>query len=496
MLNYVVFDNQIKVWWDYIKLQKDKVYSVFLDGKKLDEIKETNFSFKNLKPNTSYKIAIQIGDEIVGKDIVKTNKRKKRINVTKAPYNAVGDGKTLNTASIQKAIDDCKEGECVFIPKGVYLSGALFLHSDMELLLDKKAVLQGTSNPDDYPKIASRFEGIEDECYSSIINVGVMDKTKGYTCENVVIRGGTIFGGGNALRKNIIEKEKAFFQELYRKTGATEQEVLSNYDYNFTFPGRKRGRCMQVSNTRNFILADCICGMSPSWNLHFIYSKDIITCGCQVLSHGIANGDGWDPDSSINCILFDTILDTGDDCVAIKSGKNPEGNEINRSCEHIKVFDVVANGGWGVAIGSEMSGGVNDVKLWNLNMKKTSVGFYIKAPIERGGYVKNVELKNSSAPRVSISQKSMYNPSGDDATTPSVVENITLEDLYLGGIDYFDSGKHDWFAISIDSKDDYKGLINNVSISDILLNRRNLKPNQEFYFKNVSGIKLKNIKSK
>ena len=493
MLNYIVFDNQIKVWWDYIKLDKDKAYSVFLDGKKIDEIKTTNFSFKKLKPNTSYEIAIQIGDKIIGKDVVKTHKRKRRLDVTKAPYNAVGDGKTLNTASIQKAIDYCKEGECVFIPKGVYLTGALFLHSDMELLLDKKAVLQGTSNPDDYPKIASRFEGIEDECYSSIINVGVMDKTKGYTCENVVIRGGTIFGGGNELRKNIIEKEKAFFQELYRKTGATEQEVTANYEYNCIFPGRKRGRCMQVSNTRNFILADCICGMSSAWNLHFIYSKDIVTCGCQVLSHGIANGDGWNPDSSINCVVFDTVFDTGDDCVAIKSGKNPEGNEINKPCEHIKVFDVVGNGGWGVAIGSEISGGINDVKLWNLNMKKTSVGFYIKAPIERGGYVKNVELKNSIAPMVNISQKSMYNPSKEHALVPSMIENITLEDLFLGGMDYFDSGKHDWIAICIDSKDGYEGLIKNISISDMTLNRRNLKPNQEFYFKNVSGVKIKNI---
>ena len=496
MLNYVIFDNQIKVWWEYIKLEKNKEYAVFLNGEKQAEITATNFSFKNLTPNTSYEIEIRVDDEVLGKDVIKTSKQKRKIDVTKSPYNAVGDGKTLDTEHIQKAIDDCAEDECVFIPKGVYLTGALFLHSDMELVLDDNAILQGTSNPNDYPKIPSRFEGIEDECYSSVINVGTMDKTKGYTCKNVIVRGGKIFGGGNELRKNIIEKERADFLDAYRKTGATEKEVLANYEYNVIFPGRKRNRCMQVSNTQNFILADCICGMSSSWNLHFIYSKDIITCGCQVFSHGIANGDGWDPDSSVNCVLFDTVFDTGDDCVAIKSGKNPEGNIINKPCENIKVFDVTGNGGWGVAIGSEISGGINDVKLWNLNMKKTSVGFYIKAPIERGGYVKNVELKNSSAPRVSISQKSMYNPSGDDATTPSVVENITLEYLYLGGIDYFDSGKHDWFAISIDSKDDYKGLINNVSISDILLNRRNLKPNQGFYFKNVSGIKLKNIKSK
>ncbi len=492
MLNYIIFDNQIKAWWEYIKSDKIKKYVIFFNGKEVAKTTATNYSFKNLTPNTEYKIEVKLGDIVIGQDIVKTKKEKRKIDITKPPYYAVGDGKTLNTETLQRAIDDCGKDECVYFPNGEYLSGALFLHSDMELLLDEGATLQGTTNHQDYPKIPSRFEGIEDECYSSIINVGEMNNAKGYTTENVVIRGGKIFGGGVELRKNIIEKEKIVFQEIYRQKGASEQEINSNLVCN-TLPGRKRGRCMQVSNTKNFILVDCECGMAPSWNLHFIYSKDIITCGCKVLSQGVSNGDGWDPDSSDNCILFDTVFNTGDDCVAIKSGKNPEGNQINRPCEHIKVFDVVTNGGWGIAIGSEMSGGINDVKLWNLDLKKSRNGLNIKAPIERGGYVKNVRFMNSISPLVKISQESIYNPSEKDSDVPSKIENIILQNLYLGGIDYFDSGNYLWSAISCISASDKLDLIKNIYISNIKLNKRKFIPNQEFYFKNVLGVTIKNI---
>ena len=78
--------------------------------------------------------------------------------ITDNPYHAVGDGKTMNTERIQKAIDECPAGGQVYIPAGVFLTGALRLHSDMELYLEKGAVLQGTQEPKDYlPRIRSRF---------------------------------------------------------------------------------------------------------------------------------------------------------------------------------------------------------------------------------------------------------------------------------------------------------------------------------------------------
>ena len=128
--------------------------------------------------------------------MVRTPKRKRRIDITQAPYLAKGDGKALNTAAIQQAIEDCKEDEMVYVPAGTFLTGALTLHDHMELYLEEGAVLQGSSNPEDYlPRIPSRFEGTERECYQSLLNLGVMDHRAGCTSEDVLIRGkGTISG--------------------------------------------------------------------------------------------------------------------------------------------------------------------------------------------------------------------------------------------------------------------------------------------------------------
>lgn len=492
MLNFVLFDNQIKVWWNYTSLTESQNYQVFLNDSLVATVKSTNYSFKNLSPNTQYKVKVILSGEIIGESEVFTKPEKEKIDITKPPYNAVGDGKILNTRNIQKAIDNCKENQCVYFPKGTFLSGALFLHSNMEILLDDNATLQGSTETKDYPKINSRFEGIEEECYASLINTGSLDHTKGYNCKNVVIRGGSIFGGGEVLRKNIIEQERTILQRQLLEQGESLDYVNSNLVKNI-FPGRKRGRCMQISNTDNFILADCVCGMSPSWNLHFIYSNNITTCGCQVLSKDISNGDGWDPDSSTNCILFDTIFDTGDDCVAIKSGKNPQGNEINKPTKHVRVFDVKALGGWGIAIGSEMSGGVEDVKVWNADLRKSLSGFTIKAPSERGGFVKDVGFYNAIVPTVNVSQAFVFNPSTKKADKPPVIDNIHLKDLYVGGIDYFDSGKHTQFAINVHGSEDKEIPIKNVKIENIRLNRRNFNPYQEFYFDNVENVEISNI---
>ncbi len=499
MLNFIVFDDQIKVWWEYRRLTKKQQYSVYFNGEKIADTTATNYSFKNLQADTSYKIKVQIESEnqtkLVGEQEIKTLIKKNVIDITKFPYNAIGDGKTLNTSAIQTAINDCTENDCVYIPSGKYITGALFLHSDMELRLADDAILQGSESYADYlPKIHSRFEGTEDECYASLINTGVLNHKEGYNCKNIIVRGGSILGGGQALRLSIIENERIELQKQLRSEGAPEEEVTS-WRNTYIIPGLKRGRLMQISNTQNFILADCTCGMAPAWNLHFIYSDNITTCGCKVISKDISNGDGWDPDSSTNCICFDTFFDTGDDCVAIKSGKNPEGNAINRPTEHVKVFDCSSAGGHGICVGSEMSGGVNDVQFWNCDAYNTFSGIYLKAPTQRGGYITNFSVRNCRTSKIKVEQ--IYyamNVGSKDALKPSFISNILYEDIELNGLDiYWDERREKCYAISLLGSD-YEGYgITNVTLRNIKMNHRALIPNQVLFFKNAKNVTIENI---
>ncbi len=94
-----------------------------------------------------------------------------------------------------------------------------------------------------------------------------------------------------------------------------------------------------------------------------IYCDTVTTHGIAIHPRGIDNGDGWNPDSSRNMMIFDTIFDTGDDCIAIKSGKNPDGNLVNIPTENVRIFDLQMLGGNGMAIGSEQSGGVDGVYM-------------------------------------------------------------------------------------------------------------------------------------
>ena len=327
--------------------------------------------------------------------MVRTPKRKRRIDITQAPYLAKGDGKALNTAAIQQAIEDCKEDEMVYVPAGTFLTGALTLHDHMELYLEEGAVLQGSSNPEDYlPRIPSRFEGTERECYQSLLNLGVMDHRAGCTSEDVLIRGkGTISGGGRLLAERMMAAERERLKEYIHSLG---DKVLECENAN-TIPGRARGRPIQICNAKNVRITGLTLQNGPGWNVHMIYSEQIVTDHCIFRSEDIWNGDDWDPDSSSDCTIFACTFYTGDDSVAIKSGKNPEGNEIGRPCSHIRIFDCICAYGHGITMGSEMSGGIEDVVIWDCDLGNSLYGLEIKGTKKRGAlclrYLKNASLR-------------------------------------------------------------------------------------------------------
>lgn len=499
MIYSVLFDNQIKIWWEYNFLDKYSCYRITKDN---DEYftKDTHFSFKNLTPETEYNFRVSLVNEEgivlkeIGTSVFKTLKAKNVIDVTKSPYNAVGDGVTLNTTGLQNAINDCTENDLVYIPNGVYLTGALDLKSNVELRLEENAVIQGTSNEKDYlPMIASRFEGMNGPAYRSLLNTGVLDHTNyGYSCENIRIYGGKIVGGGEKLRKNQIDAQKT---SILKENGL-DNDINPPAFYSRILPGRRRGRLIQFSNTKNILIADCDLGNGPAWNIHPIYCDNFTICDCKVFSHAISNGDGIDPDSSTNVIVFGINFDTGDDFVAIKSGKNKEGNEIARPSDNIKIFDCTCSDGHGIAIGSEMSGGVSNVTAWNCNFLKASVGISIKTNRVRGGFIKNAKFYNFKVRRFTLSNYAINND-GEPALLPPTVENIHYEDILVCGINRstptedFGNKYSAGDAIRICGGEGY--VPKNISLKNITLLHRAVIPYQIFIAKDVENLSLENI---
>ncbi len=450
-LNYRATDTEIIFYWDKPEQAgADAVYEAILDGEEEQLLSCTHCTFTGLKPDTQYRAQVCLmpeegsdgTPEFLGEMQCRTAISKRRIDVTKEPYLAAGDGVTLNTQALQKAIDDAGAEDQVYLPAGKYLTGALNLHSNMELYLEKGAFLQGTESREDYlPQIPSRFEGYERECYRSLLNLGKMDHNAGYNCENVVIRGkGTIYGGGAALAKDIAASEQERLKEYIASLG----DQIKEYERPETIANRARGRLINMSNCQNIWIHGLDLGYGASWNVHFVYSDSIVTDHCRFHSQGVWNGDGWDPDSSTNCTCFDCEFFTEDDSVAIKSGKNPEGNEIAKPTRNIRVFDCVTHLGHGLCMGSEMSGGIEGIRIWDCEMGPTWSGIEIKATKKRGAYVRDVVVRDVTASHIMLHSVG-YNDDGIGAKEPPVFEDCHFERMYLLGR-YLDNngGHNEW----------------------------------------------------
>ena len=481
LLDYRATDTEAEIFWD-LPLDADPDCEYLVVNNSADETiktRKTHASLSGLTPESQIDISVYIvypdkradhknDPVLLGQFSLQTAKTKKKIDITAAPYNAVGDGKTNNTDAIQAALTDCDKDSFIYIPAGTFLTGALNVHSDTEIYLEEEALLQGTENPEDYlPKIWSRFEGHEMECYRSLLNLGELDHDADYNCKNVVIRGkGSIMGGGAALAKAIARTEGERLRDYIASLG----DKIKEYEKPETIASRFRGRLINMSNCQNIWIHGLTLGYGPAWNLHFIYSDNIVTDHCIIKSEGIWNGDGWDPDSSTNSTIYACDFYTEDDSVAIKSGKNPEGNVINRPTKHIRVFDCITNFGHGLCIGSEMSGGVEDVRLWDCEMGPTWSGIEIKATKKRGGYVKNILVRDITASHIQMHSVG-YNDDGEGSKVPPLLSDCHFERMHLLGR-FLDNnaGKNEWHdcpSILLCGFDVPGYEIKNVSFKDI-----------------------------
>ncbi len=498
-INYLTTESSITIFWDKPEDFSDgDKYQIILNRSLAGTDQKTHYILTDLKSDTTYNLQVNWirGKRQVSSNSIeiRTQSKKKVLDISQEPYHAIGDGKTMNTRAIQRAIDDCTKDCMVYIPKGIFMTAALKLHSNMELYLDKDATLQGTDNREDYlPKIPSRFEGQEMMCYSSLLNLGELNRNSGYNCQNVVIRGeGTIASGGKHLAEKVIEYETENLKDYLDSLG----DKINECEKPWTIPGRARPRLINISNCQNISISGLILKDAASWNVHMIYSDHIVTDHCTIYSRDVWNGDGWDPDSSTNCTIFACTFYTGDDGIAIKSGKNPEGNEINRPCSHIRIFDCKSACGHGITIGSEMSGGVEDVYIWDCDMMQSRCGIEIKGTKKRGGYIRNVIVRDCSTARI-LFHSVEYNDDGIGAPVPPVFSNCTFQRIQIAG--RYVKEQKEWFpceAIELCGFDEPGHELRDILFEDIRLGIPEASQKQSISLQYCENVTIRNISVK
>ena len=406
--------DEVTLVWDKPDGRSGLSYQVLRDGVVLATTTKTYFTANGLAPEHAYTFSVRTGGAGAGPAALASKALALR-TLAKEPvvsvldHGAVGDGKTLNTRSLQAAIDACPKGGVVRVPQGVFLSGALYLKSDMTLEIAKGGVLKGSADPSDYlPFNRNRFEGWEMETHASLLNAGKLDRAGPANIRNLSIRGeGTISGGGGKLSDAIMKKYPKRVDGL-----------------------RARGRLILLMNTENVEISGLKIEEPQCWTIHYIYSENVSLHGLDIRSD-VHNGDGIDPDSSNNSYIFNCSFDTGDDCIAIKSGKNPEGNAVNRPTVGVRVFDCDFIRGHGISIGSEMSGGVRDVLVEDCVAGPLLHGMQIKGTKERGGFVENVTVRNCDLRQITIYTELPYNNDGAAAAVQPFFRNFRFSDIDL-----------------------------------------------------------------
>ncbi|HVT90504.1 MAG TPA: glycosyl hydrolase family 28 protein [Tepidisphaeraceae bacterium] len=286
---------------------------------------------------------------------------------TTAPINivdqgAVADGKTVNTAAIQKALNMCsaRGGGVVIVPAGNFVTGSVVLGPRTTLQLEKDSILTGSPNIEDYPVIDVRWEGEWRPGHRSLLFANHVERI-------AIVGEGKIVGPPIALAG------------LRPRAGGTARgpsilEPIECRDVHF------EGFSIQYQRM---------------WNMHLTYCQDVLVKNVTIRST-MTNGDGIDVDSCKNVWIEGCDIQTGDDAIAIKSGRDTEAVNIGRPSEDVMIRNcrLSCPSYACVGIGTEMSGGVRNVRIENCQLRQSSNAFYIKGNVGRGGFIDNISAEN------------------------------------------------------------------------------------------------------
>ena len=383
-----------------------------------------------------------------------TGSKLSKISFDALNHNIIPDGKTMNTININSLIDSIskKGGGKINFSEGVYLTGGIILKDNVGIHLKKGAVIKFSQNPIDYtPNVLGHWEGMEIYNFRAFIYSN--------NVKNISITGDGVLDGNAGWdnwwgwsRDNLhkLKKNRPRLME-YNRTEVSVSERNFGLGYNL------RPNFIQLYKSEGITIQGVTLKNSPMWFIHTVLSENIIIDDVKIYApYESPNTDAIDLESSKNIVVKNCFIDVGDDCITMKSGRNQDGRRINTPTENVIAKDnIIKNGRGGLTIGSEMSGGANNIFMKNcrINSKKLNRAFRIKGSEVRGGYVSDIFVKDviidtvGGGPILNIDlhytvrdaerNGQTYLPKVENVFIQNVTCNYAKQPLYLDG--YSDS---------------------------------------------------------
>jgi len=352
-------------------------------------------------------------------------------------YGAIGDGVTDCSDAFKKAIDECNKtsGGMVMVPEGTFLTGPIYLKSNVNLYISENATVKFSDDKRKYlPVVFTRWEGVECMNYSPLIYA--------YNEENIAVTGKGVLDGQGS-------DDNWWSWKGNKDSGWTEGKPNQKKDRDLLFkmaedgiPPEKRvfgdghflrPNFFQPYKCKNVLIEGVTFKDSPMWFINPVLCENITVKNVTVEGLG-PNNDGCNPESSKNVLIKNCYFNTGDDCIAIKSGRNNDGRRINIPSENIIIQNcIMKEGHGGVVIGSEISGGVKNVFAENCSMSSPNLdrAIRIKTNAVRGGVIENLFVRNITVGQVkeAVIKIDFYYEEGENGKFLPVVKNLDFSNI-------------------------------------------------------------------
>ncbi|HYN93297.1 MAG TPA: glycoside hydrolase family 28 protein [Pilimelia sp.] len=390
-------------------------------------------------------------------------------------FGAAGDGRTDDTDAFRAAVAACNAagGGHVVVPAGRFSTGAIRLLSDVDLHVGDGAVLEFRQEPAAYlPPVPTRWEGVELMNYSPFVYA--------YGERNVAITGtGTLDGrADHAPWWDWKPLEKADFALVERLADDEVPVPRRVFGAGYHLPPS----FIQPYRCENVLIEGVTLANSPFWQIHPVLCRNVTVTGVTARSHG-HNNDGCNPESCDGVVITGCDFDTGDDCIAIKAGRNSDGRRLAVPCQHIVIADCTfADGHGGVTIGSEMSGGVQHVYASNLRMDSPNLWSCarFKTNSVRGGFIRDVHIEGVTVGQVrdQVLEIDFGYEEGDAGEFLPRVDGIHLSGWRVASTDA------PWRLVGYG-----RGPIGTVSLTDVVID----KATSPGVAREVTGLRLRDV---